>query len=114
MSPFDTLLIGHLVGDFMLQNNWMASHKATSWVARLVHSAIYALTISLFAWIFSIGLTMVGFVLVICSHFIIDKRILVPWWVEKIMRTKGPESKWLEIVVDQIFHLLFLTLALHI
>ena len=114
MSTFDTLIIGHLVGDFMLQNNWMASQKAISWVARLVHSTIYALAICLFAWIFSIGLTFSGFLVVISSHFIIDKRILVPWWVATVMKTKGPESNWLEIVVDQIFHLLFLTIAIHI
>lgn len=38
MTLFECLLVGHLVGDYLLQNGWMAEGKTTRWVPLLVHT----------------------------------------------------------------------------
>ena len=35
------LLIGHFVGDFLCQSDWMATNKSKSWYALLVHVLAY-------------------------------------------------------------------------
>jgi hypothetical protein len=70
---FETLLLGHLVGDYLLQNKWMALTKSKptleGWFAAFTHCFIYTISISMFMqnfdwiWIF----------VVFNSHFWIDK-----------------------------------------
>ncbi|MCM3789593.1 hypothetical protein M3221_14420 [Domibacillus indicus] len=48
------------------------------------------------------------------THVTIDRRTLVAWWLRTIMKAQGPESGWLGIIVDQIFHLLVLAAALYL
>jgi hypothetical protein len=36
-----TLLVAHMVGDFICQSDWMATHKATRWDALALHVATY-------------------------------------------------------------------------
>lgn len=45
MSVFDTLLLGHLIGDFLLQTSWMAENKAKHILPLLVHSLVYTVSI---------------------------------------------------------------------
>ena len=35
------LLALHMLGDYILQNEWMAQNKLTNWRVRLVHVALY-------------------------------------------------------------------------
>lgn len=43
------LLLGHLVGDYLLQTSWMAVNKSKKtlqgWMAAIVHSVIYTLSV---------------------------------------------------------------------
>jgi hypothetical protein len=67
------LLLGHLVGDYLLQNKWMALTKSKNtlegWLAALVHCLIYTFAVCLFMWNFS----LIWIVVVFNSHFWIDK-----------------------------------------
>lgn len=55
-----------------------------------------------------VGLLLMGAItLLFLSHLFLDSRIFVAWWVKQIMRTEGQEAKWLSIMVDQIFHVIF-------
>ncbi|MTI81850.1 MAG: DUF3307 domain-containing protein [Firmicutes bacterium] len=111
MNSFEWLLIGHLVGDFLLQNNWMAMNKKNNIFALIVHSIVYTTTLYMFSLPFGgIGLTAVT--ILFFSHVILDKRLLVEWWLENINRT--PDVFWLQVVVDQTFHLLVLVLIISI
>lgn len=114
MSPFDVLFIGHLIGDFLFQTNWMATQKSQNWVALLVHVTVYTLTVSIVTFILGAGLSAWGIAVVFVSHFIVDKRTLAPWWVASVMRTTGQDSGWLGLVVDQVFHILILALVLYV
>jgi hypothetical protein len=35
------LLLGHLVGDYVLQSHWMATAKTSSWRAAIAHAVVY-------------------------------------------------------------------------
>lgn len=111
MSMFDYLLLGHLVGDFLLQTSWMAKHKATQWLPLLAHVSVYTAVIALFG-LFAGGLSLPAIALVFFSHIALDRRRFIRFWVKRIQMTTGSESRWLTIVADQIFHLLFLALAI--
>lgn len=43
-------LIAHLVGDYLLQSDWMAQHKRRSTIACLLHALLYALPFLLLCW----------------------------------------------------------------
>lgn len=113
MSQFDTLLIGHLIGDFLFQTGWMAQYKSTKWLPLITHVLVYTIVISLFGW-FSGGLTWLAILLVFLSHLFLDRRTFVVFWVRRIQTAKGPSEAWLTIVADQIFHLIILAIAIYI
>lgn len=112
MSVFDWLLVGHLVGDFLLQTNEMARRKAQSWPWLLMHLGSYmavmtallgvlALTSSIPLWAAGLGWLVIG-----VTHAILDRRDFTRWW----MRVVGisPDVMWLQIAVDQVFHIVIL------
>ena len=49
MGLFDWLLVGHLVGDYILQTRWMAEKKVKQILPLIIHSMVYTTTIALFA-----------------------------------------------------------------
>ncbi len=107
MDMFCCLLMGHLVGDYLLQSNWMAMTKAKNWLALVTHSIIYTVTIFLFS-LFAGGIGIIAVLIVFIAHIILDQRRLVRWWLTNI--NKSPDIFWLQVMVDQTFHLLILFL----
>lgn len=84
------LLLGHLVGDYLLQTEWMALNKSKNtfkgWDAALLHCTLYTLAVGLFMWNFQ----PIWMLAVFLSHFPIDKFGLA----EKYMRyIKGSSLK---------------------
>jgi hypothetical protein len=75
------LLLGHLVGDYLLQNQWMALNKSSNtlngWVAAIIHCLLYTLAVCLFMWNFD----WYWIITVFFSHFIIDKFKLVEYYL---------------------------------
>lgn len=78
------LLLGHLVGDYLVQNEWMAQNKSKNnllgWVSATVHCIVYTLAVCLIMWNFD-PLWM-GAVFV--SHFFIDKFAFGMWYLKNI------------------------------
>jgi len=76
-------LIGHLIGDFLLQNDWQAmnkkSFKLKGWIACLVHCILY--TVAVVACTGWWRWDLIG--LVFLSHFPIDKTYIVAWYMLK-------------------------------
>ncbi len=108
MTPYEILLAAHLIGDFILQTNWMAVNKTVKWPALLTHVTIYTFIVALATRLFAVNLSIWGLLFIFVSHLILDQRTLVRWWVRSVMRAAGPEYEWLPVMVDQIFHLLVL------
>lgn len=113
MSQFDVLLIGHLIGDFLLQTSWMAKYKASKWLPLLTHVCVYTGVIAVFG-LLSGGLSLPALALIFIGHIILDRKTFVMFWVERIQTAKGPEKTWLSIMADQIFHIILLAIAIAI
>ena len=109
-------LICHLLGDYVLQTDWMARTKHSSLIAALVHALVYTLPFILLtrsAWA----------LLVICStHVIIDRYRLAgvvmslkkwSWKKSHEAYATPPEvSAMLHIVIDNTLHLAINYLAI--
>ena len=102
MNPF----IAHLVGDFILQNEWMAINKRRSSWTCFVHVVVYMLPF------FLVSISWWQFLLIGATHFIQDRSGFVFWWMRHYK--KVPEAHWgiIPLLVDQGFHLLTIELVL--
>jgi len=95
-------LIGHLVGDYLLQNDWMALNKKKSSIPCAVHCLLWATSVCLFAswgWI--------PWLVLLVVHFVQDRTQIIAWWMkfnrqEKFMQP--PLGPWSIIVVDNVWH----------
>lgn len=114
MSFFDVLLMGHLVGDFLLQTNWMARYKTSRWDALLAHSAVYTVSVAAAAWLDGVVLGLVALALLLVSHAWLDRRTFERWWARRIGGVTRAEDQWLVIVMDQVFHLLVLVVVVRL
>lgn len=113
MTKFEYLLIGHLIGDFLLQTSWMAQHKAKRWLPLVVHVTVYTIVVGSMGAA-SGGLSMLAMALIFFSHIILDRRTFVEFWVKHVQTVKDNEQPWLLIMADQIFHIIVLAIAIAI
>ncbi|TGE33730.1 DUF3307 domain-containing protein [Desulfosporosinus sp. Sb-LF] len=114
MSPFDFLLVAHLLGDFPLQTSWMAMNKANKWLPLLTHSILYTGTIGIISFVGFGGFAAWQLFIIFLGHVLLDRRTSVAWWVQHIMHTDLSKNQWLGIMVDQVFHVTILALILQV
>ena len=98
--------IAHLIGDFILQNDWMAGKKKQNHFVCLVHVLVYLvpfLLCSLKWW----QILLIGI-----QHFAQDRTEFVFWWLKNWK--KVPEEYWKELplYVDQAFHLVWIQIVI--
>ena len=114
-SQFDVLFLAHLIGDYLLQTEWMAKYKAQQWRPLLAHCFVYTLVVGIVGFLFLPGgLSWWAIGLIFVSHVILDRRGFVGFWYRRVMGVTDEKSKWLMIMVDQIFHLIILAAAVSI
>lgn len=79
---FALLVLGHLIGDYLLQNKWMAMNKSGSTWKCAVHCAIYTLAVTVITWpaIHNWAWTL----LVFLTHFPVDRWSLADKWLDLI------------------------------
>lgn len=108
-------LICHLFGDYVIQNQWMASNKTKSSLPALVHAVTYSLPFLL------LQPSLMGWLVIFSTHFVIDRWRLAFYWCKwwgvgmygKLWGQPSPNSPeipaflsvWLLIVVDNTAHL---------
>ncbi len=67
------LILGHLVGDYLMQNEFMAMNKTKNtligWSAASIHCILYTLAVCTIMWNFDLWWIIIVFL----SHFPIDK-----------------------------------------
>lgn len=103
---FVKLVICHLVGDFLLQNEWMAANKAKSSAVCLVHVTAYT------APMYILGMLGVvpgiAYLPIGVLHYYQDRYSLHLKWMRLMRQT--PADKWPTgpLIVDQCFHVLHL------
>ena len=113
MVTFLWLSLGHLVGDWLLQNDWMARGKRAGLFTfpGTVHFTIYTAAVMGALWLSGVwdGGPVAYFVglAVFLSHWLIDGADLAGWW----MRTyRQSDREMVRVMVDQTLHLLVLAL----
>jgi hypothetical protein len=104
--PLTPAIIGHLVGDYLLQPDWMAQNKKKSSFACAAHCTVWTLSVCAFAGWWSPAAVAVLW----STHFVQDRTNLIMWWMTKVARQQqfatGACSPWSIIVVDNIWHIL--------
>jgi hypothetical protein len=131
------LICGHLLGDYILQNDWMAANKTNAWPVRnagsspllpytswwadqewlwfvghlacLLHCILYTLAV----WACSFWwMPWWGLVACFALHFPIDRWRLARWWMVNVSGQNGFATgilaPWSVIIVDNVFHVVTL------
>jgi hypothetical protein len=115
------IIVAHLVGDYIVQSEWMASEKTKRWWPAIVHGVTYTLPFLFITQSWSALLVIAG------THIVIDHYRLArhvswlknqvgprgsrPTW-EDARATGYPSAKpawmsvWLMIITDNTLHIL--------
>lgn len=104
MTGFGALL-GHLVGDYLLQNDWQALNKTKQTFPCLVHCVLYTLAI----WAFTYSwITPLGLAIIFVTHFMMDRWRLATVYMDLAGQKGFKEhlAPWSVIIVDNTIHLL--------
>jgi hypothetical protein len=113
MNTFTWLLIGHLIGDWILQNDWMARGKRAGLLTLpgVVHVAICTATTIGALWLSGAPKNPTWYlgagIAILISHWLIDSGDGARRWI-RLYRQSRLES--VRIAVDQVLHLLILAL----
>lgn len=114
MNPANQLafaIVGHLVGDYILQVDVLAAGKKKSSPICAIHCLLWTAAVMLFAWT-SWWAWWVPLVLFV-THFAQDRTGFVRWWMGKV----GQESfatnlgPWSIIAVDNVMHIVVLAIV---
>lgn len=117
MSETLTLaIVGHLVGDYLLQNDWMALNKKSSSLHCAVHCAIWTACVCLAAgWMPANTYNQITAQFILFAlHFAQDRTQVIAWWMDTIGQKKfrtGPCAPWSIIVVDNVWHIVTIALV---
>ena len=101
MHPF----LAHLIGDFIIQTDWMASNKKHSSFAALVHVLAYLLPF-IFTELIWWQLVLIG-----VTHFAQDRSSFVSWWMRVWKKAPDENGGIIPLSVDQVFHLLIIQIV---
>ena len=112
MNLFSWLLVGHFVGDWLLQNDEMARGKRLGLFSYqcLIHCTIYSLTQLATLWIYAMRIStpppyFLFAVGIFVTHWLIDATNLAARWGQWFKQT---DAAFVRIAVDQTFHLITL------
>lgn len=100
-------IVGHLVGDYLLQNDWMALEKKRSSFRCAVHCVLWTLAVCAFAGWWQPWVVVALF----AAHFAQDRTTVINWWMDAIGQRAfriGPCAPWSAIVVDNVWHIVTL------
>lgn len=82
------VLLAHLVGDYLLQSDWMATNKTKKWWPAWVHAFVYGLPF------LAVTQSPTALAVIVGTHAVIDRYRLVRYllWLKNFM---APRSSWL-------------------
>jgi hypothetical protein len=89
-------LIAHFVGDYIIQNQWMADHKTSQWLPALIHGFTYTLPF-LFA-----THSIAALLVIALTHAVIDRYRLAKYliWFKNQFVPKASRYHWDVTKVD--------------
>jgi hypothetical protein len=122
------VLLAHLVGDYILQSDWMANEKTKRWLPAWAHAVTYGLPFLL------VTQSPTALAVIVVTHAVIDhyrlarhvvwaKNFLAPraWWhpwsecsATGYHKDRPPwMTVWLMIIADNAMHLIINVAAVH-
>lgn len=116
---FGALLIGHLIGDWLVQTDRQAMNKMKSWKANQAHVATYHLSIAATVALGTLAtpalfyphITPLAAGLLLVSwptHSLLDRRWPVRWLMEHTGSSGFASTSFGPMVVDQVLHIVTL------
>lgn len=126
-----SLLLGHLVGDYLLQNDWLAKGKSKAGIEGMcicvLHCIIYAVVVATFitldgwrcsaftrtqdilflsafdySWLYALSIAFI-------THYPIDRLSIGSKWMALYGQTKeGPFAPLIYVAVDNSMHLVLM------
>lgn len=113
-------ILFHFIGDYLLQNDWMAQSKTRSWEPAIIHAGIYTIPFVYVCdgkWIF----------IILATHYLIDRYRLATYWIRLVnwnwdfsvnncgYKADKPAwmAVWLMIIIDNVWHILINTFAIY-
>lgn len=119
-------IVGHLVGDYLLQNDWMANNKkhlgGHGNTACVVHCCLWTFAVIVFSgWYRAEHMHFIATLLFI-THYLQDRYNIISWWMRlrwkdqsrfmrcdefdlTDMRVVPGLGPWSIIVVDNVWHI---------
>jgi hypothetical protein len=100
LTTFERGLLGHLIADWLLQNEWIATQKSQlKHPAAWLHAGIHMVVLGM-------GLGWMRGVLLAVLHLLIDTRLPLRWWQTLIgQQREGLIGMHIAIWADQVAHL---------
>ena len=99
-------LVGHLFGDYVLQNGWMATNKGRSFFALMIHCTLYTAAVCAAVCFAGARPHAWQMELVWGTHALLDGTTLVKRLWGRLNGAPAEECPvWLRIVIDNTFHL---------
>jgi len=119
VAVFDVFIVCHLVGDFLFQTDWQATHKDRGLAgdpvrrrALVAHVTTYTLAfLPAFVWIgleLDLWRALLAAVVIFVPHLIQDDGRLLDAYMSRVKGPDSVRSGGIRIACDQSFHLLAL------
>lgn len=115
MTIFESLLLAHIVGDWLVQTEWQAVNKRHDWRALVTHVIIYHVIV------FGVLAARFGFqepavyvavVFLAITHAVLDRQRSVEWLMRTFRHSVNrTNERWLVIVFDQAVHIVLIGLV---
>ncbi len=104
LSFFLLLLLGHLIGDFLLQPYWLVVAKRQGWKGLSIHVGVVTFVTAILLWISNVPNWWVWVIVLFTGHLFIDQfRTFI------FTDTSKGKGIWL-LVADQVAHMVLIAL----
>ncbi|MFE9424189.1 DUF3307 domain-containing protein [Kitasatospora sp. NPDC006697] len=86
-------LLAHLIGDFVLQSDWMAVEKTRRWWPAIVHGATYGLPFLLFTR------SPIALTVIVVTHVVLDRYRAAKYlvWARNLIAPAGRRVAWADV-----------------
>jgi hypothetical protein len=112
VNPVAVVLAGHLIGDWIVQTDWQAANKTSSWKAMWQHMLGYHAVLGSLAALALPAPRMLALTAVsLATHAVIDRRWPVVWLCDVTGSHDFGGTLFGRMAVDQALHLSILLLA---
>ena len=99
-------IYAHLIGDYLLQNDWMAENKKQNSLICLVHVITYMIP-----FVFT-QLNWIQLLLIAIQHYIQDRTNLVAWFCKTTHKFQDDCSRFEgHVIVDNVIHILWMAMV---